>query len=309
MSPNNHTIRPSVFIGSSREGLEIAEAIQSNLDHLCEVTIWSQGIFGLSSGTLDTLVKRGGDFDFAILVLTPDDLTNSRDVSKPSPRDNVVFELGLFMGLLGSLRTFVVHERSTGIKLPSDLAGVTLADFQRHSSGNLQATLGAASTRIKTAIQELGYRSKTGTSSTDINQSSQYSVIGDLLDPSALQFLILMHEKGITLVKGDPFLDQGIRYTYELKNRGGGGSGYFSARKLCERLPDAGLLQVDLRDRVSLTPKGQEFAKWAIETGRKADSFPSDIGGWGTITEHWSWGLPQAQHPSQNQPRSMGKRK
>ena len=40
-------------------------------------------------------------FDFAILVLTADDLVASRDVLSTAPRDNVLFELGLFMGGLG----------------------------------------------------------------------------------------------------------------------------------------------------------------------------------------------------------------
>jgi len=37
--------RPSVFAGSSAEGLKIAKALQVLLDHVCEVTIWSQGVF------------------------------------------------------------------------------------------------------------------------------------------------------------------------------------------------------------------------------------------------------------------------
>ena len=40
--------RPSVFIGSSSEGEQIAKTLQVLLDHSCEVTIWSQGVFGLS---------------------------------------------------------------------------------------------------------------------------------------------------------------------------------------------------------------------------------------------------------------------
>lgn len=155
----NHP-RPSLFIGSSAEGLGIAKAIQCNLDRLCEVQIWSQGVFGLSSGTLETLVAELPRFDFAILVLTPDDLTVSRDRQSPSPRDNVLLELGLSIGMLGRERTFIVHDRTADIKLPSDLAGVTLASYQPHSSGEIKAALGAASTNIETAINKLGKRCK-----------------------------------------------------------------------------------------------------------------------------------------------------
>ena len=151
-------LRPTVFIGSSSEGLKIAEAIQLNLDHPCEATVWSQGIFGLSGGTLESLVARLDGFDFAVLVLTPDDLTISRGETNHSPRDNVLLELGLFIGALGPRRTFIVHERDKPLKLPSDLAGVTPATFMLHSDGNLQASLGAVTTLIKRSIQQSGRR-------------------------------------------------------------------------------------------------------------------------------------------------------
>lgn len=150
--------RPTLFVGSSSEGLKIAKAIQVLLDDSCEVTIWSQGIFGLSEGTLESLVNALDDFDYAVLVLTPDDLLTSRDESTSSPRDNVVFELGLFMGALGRKRTFIVYDRSAKLKLPSDLAGVNAATFEPHSTGNLQSALGAAATRIEEQINKHGIR-------------------------------------------------------------------------------------------------------------------------------------------------------
>lgn len=150
--------RPLVFIGSSKEGLEVAEAVQANLDYDCETVIWSQGIFGLSEGTLESLVKRLSDFDFAILVLTPDDVVSCRDESRLAPRDNVLLELGLFIGGLGVNRTFMVCNRAAQLKLPSDLAGVNPATFQPPESGTLQAAVGAACTTIKKAVKEQGIR-------------------------------------------------------------------------------------------------------------------------------------------------------
>ena len=150
--------RPSVFIGSSSEGLKIAKALQVLLDQAYEVATWSQGGFGLSQGTLESLVGALDQFDFAILVLTPDDLVSSRNVSGAAPRDNVLFELGLFMGGLGRDRTFIVYDRTAQLKLPSDLAGVSAATFEPHSSGNLQSSLGAAATCSEDRIDRLGLR-------------------------------------------------------------------------------------------------------------------------------------------------------
>lgn len=150
--------RPSIFIGSSSEGHKIAKALQVLLDQNSEVAVWSQGVFGLSQGTLDSLVHALDEFDFAILVLTPDDLVISRSNENSIPRDNVLFELGLFMGGLGRDRTFIVYDRTTPPKLPSDLAGVTAATFEPHSSGNLQSALGAAATRIEERVERLGLK-------------------------------------------------------------------------------------------------------------------------------------------------------
>ena len=85
--------RRLVFVGFSAEGLQVAEAVQANLDRSCETEIWSQGTFGLSEGTLESLVKRWSKYDFAILVLTPDDFITSRDEGRYAPRDNVLLEL------------------------------------------------------------------------------------------------------------------------------------------------------------------------------------------------------------------------
>ena len=80
-------------------------------------------------GTLETLVKAKRQYDFAILVLTPDDLANKKGAQLFLPRDNVVFELGLFMGALGKDRTFILLKKKEQIGLRSDLAGITTAEL------------------------------------------------------------------------------------------------------------------------------------------------------------------------------------
>jgi predicted nucleotide-binding protein len=143
--------RPAIFIGSSKEGLKTARYLQLGLEHAAECTIWSQGLFGLSHGTLEDLVRACKKFQYAILVLTPDDLTVKRGKEGNAPRDNVLFELGLFMGALGRERTFMVRCSDETIDLPTDLAGVQAATYSRRDD-NLEAAIGGVCTRIEQAL-------------------------------------------------------------------------------------------------------------------------------------------------------------
>lgn len=146
--------KPRLFIGSSAEGHDIAEKIQEGLEHSVESTIWSQGVFGLSAGNLESLVAATKNFDCAVLVLTPDDLKIKRDDTKNTPRDNVLFELGLFMGALGRSCTYIVYCRDEKLDLPTDLAGVTAATYAKRSDGNLRAALGPVCSKLKDAIRD-----------------------------------------------------------------------------------------------------------------------------------------------------------
>jgi len=134
--------------------------VQVLLDPNNDVELWDQDVIRLSRGTLESLVDAIPRFDFAVLVLTADDLLISRGTEQQAARDNVIFELGLFMGGLGRDRTFILYDRANPPKLPSDLAGVTAATFQRHASGNLQSSLGAPCTQIEQAIKFRGVRTQ-----------------------------------------------------------------------------------------------------------------------------------------------------
>lgn len=154
------TVRPSVFVGSSVEGLKIAQAIQRRLEYAADVDLWDQATFDLSSVTIEALEERAGAADFAIFVLTPDDLKIKREKPTAAVRDNVIFELGLFAGTLGRKRCFFVHERDQPIDLPSDLAGITPATFRVQQSGDLDASLGAACSQVEKAMNKLKLRRK-----------------------------------------------------------------------------------------------------------------------------------------------------
>jgi hypothetical protein len=150
-------MKPSVFVGSSSEGVEFARAIRVLLSPDSEVTLWNEGFFAPGNTFIETLVTSLPRFDFAVLVLTPDDLVSSRSTELLGPRDNVLFELGLFMGRLGRVRTFIVHQSETDLKIPSDLAGVITAHYDwPRADRNHQAAVGAACDSIRRAIRDLG---------------------------------------------------------------------------------------------------------------------------------------------------------
>lgn len=147
--------KPKVFIGSSEEGWDIAKALELHLSRHCETTVWDSGVFKLSKSALENLEGTLDKHEFGVLVLTPDDLVESRKVKSKAPRDNVVFELGLFVGRLGKERTFVACDKKK-LKLPSDLFGMQVArfDWQRASKPQeVFAAVSPASTEILMAIR------------------------------------------------------------------------------------------------------------------------------------------------------------
>src|SRR6187551_2901157 len=116
--------KPRIFLGSSGKQAKLLQAITRGLDDVADVESWTT-TFNPGRSTLDRLVELSREVDFAAFVFAQDDWTTT-DTSKPgqaSPRDNVVFEAGLFGGALGIRRTFILH--ANGAKLPTDLLGLT----------------------------------------------------------------------------------------------------------------------------------------------------------------------------------------
>jgi hypothetical protein len=140
------------------EGLDVAYAIQENLEHFAEPTVWDQGIFQPSKATVDSLIKCLPSVDFGIFVFSPDDVTIVRGSEHKGVRDNVIFELGLFIGSLGQERTVIVTPRGTDdFHFPSDLAGITPASYAvDRQDHNLTAALGPACNKIRRLLQQLG---------------------------------------------------------------------------------------------------------------------------------------------------------
>jgi hypothetical protein len=150
-------VKPKIFIASSSESLSVVRAISTDFEHDYEVTPWSSGNFRLSSTTISDLVMRSATTDFAVFVFQPDDLTESRGKQEHVVRDNVLFELGLFIGAIGVKRCFIVKPRDEELKLPSDLLGITLAEYDsQRSDDNFDAALFPACHKMRTAMKSQG---------------------------------------------------------------------------------------------------------------------------------------------------------
>lgn len=151
--------KPRVFIGSSSESLRIARAINSNLDHNCEVTVWTQGTFKLSSYNIDSLVGMATSVDFSVFIFSPDDLSTIRDSNEKVVRDNVLFELGLFIGTIGKERCYIVKPREIKLHFPTDLIGITTTDYDPYrSDGSIESAMVYPCSQILLAIEQLGIR-------------------------------------------------------------------------------------------------------------------------------------------------------
>lgn len=125
------TTQPRIFIGSSGAGKETAEGLKDAIGEHANVRVWYQNTFAPSSTNIESLeaVMRS-DLDAAVLVITPDDLRDRGAGPRLVARDNIVFELGLFMGRLGRSRTFGLVCRHCDVEVPTDLLGVSWITYR-----------------------------------------------------------------------------------------------------------------------------------------------------------------------------------
>jgi predicted nucleotide-binding protein len=145
-----------VFIISSAEALEIAKLVQEALERDFLVEVWSDGVFKIASYTLTDLERKVDQADFAIAIAHADDVTSSRGQQWPAPRDNVIFELGLFMGRLGLDRAILMEPREEKVKLPSDYAGLQTVAYVWEKGPDAAARLAPACNRLRRHMLELG---------------------------------------------------------------------------------------------------------------------------------------------------------
>jgi hypothetical protein len=124
------------------------------------VTVWDQGVFQPSRYVVETLSLSLDAIDFGIFLFAPDDIAIIREKHYEAVRDNVVFEIGMFIGALGRERTFLIAPRDVAeLRLPSDLLGLTFAGYDPdRSDGNLRAALGPACNQIAKLLKAEGNR-------------------------------------------------------------------------------------------------------------------------------------------------------
>jgi hypothetical protein len=149
--------KPRIFIGSSIEGLPIAEAIQLELLHKADAFLWSSlGSFPTGTVTIDALLQAANYYEFGIFVMSPDVKTVGRDTEEPTPRDNVIFEFGLFAGCKDKNHVFIVKPLNEKVELPSDLDGITPARYTKvTTSGTARYHVTAAVTEIMSRINDV----------------------------------------------------------------------------------------------------------------------------------------------------------
>jgi Predicted nucleotide-binding protein containing TIR-like domain len=149
--------RPRIFLGSSGKQAKLLQALTRGLEDVARVEPWTTS-FNPGTTTVERLVELSNEVDFAAFVFARDDWTSTNASASPSaesgqasPRDNVVFEAGLFGGALGMRRTFILH--ANGAKLPTDLLGLTSI---RYGEAATAAEMRAINEKLRNAIQSAG---------------------------------------------------------------------------------------------------------------------------------------------------------
>ena len=250
--------KPRIFLGSSGKQQRLLKSLTSGLASVADVEPWTT-VFNPGVNTLDRLVELTGEVDFAAFVFAQDDWTaptagdpGHAVPGQASPRDNVVFEAGLFGGALGMRRTFILH--ATDAKLPTDLLGLTVV---RYPPTLTPAELKEVNQKVRRAIEAEGRLARIE------GDWWQYAVTArSELEPSAISLLRITRDRAGGLeVTGRAWQEDGTlssRYWSEASKERTDPSGvfYFHHGER-PRHPDApqfegtGEIKLDSTDRAS----------------------------------------------------------
>jgi hypothetical protein len=198
--------KPRIFLGSSGKQEKLLRALTRGLDDVAHVEPWTKS-FNPGTTTLERLIDLAREVDFAVFVFARDDWTTAEPSGssttgsgQASPRDNVVFEAGLFGSALGMRRTFILHAR--GSKLPTDLLGLTSV---RYGDATTAAEMRVVNQKLRKAIQDEGRVSRIE------GYWWQYSLTErSVLEPSAVSLLrIARGSDGALEVNGRAWREDG----------------------------------------------------------------------------------------------------
>lgn len=125
---------PKLFIGSSSEQKDVVNAFAQVLADSADCIPWflaDEFSSRASFSSFNALCEASQVYDFGLFILTPDDSLTHRRKKYKCPRDNVVFEMGLFIGNLGPERVLGVLQTvdKPPMKIPSDLLSVNMPRF------------------------------------------------------------------------------------------------------------------------------------------------------------------------------------
>jgi hypothetical protein len=187
-------MKPRIFLGSSAQQEKLLQALTRGLQDIADVDAWTT-VFNPGVSTLGRLVELTHEVDFAAFVFARDDWTTKGASSEAasgqgSPRDNVVFEAGLFGGALGIRRTFILH--ANGAKLPTDLLGLTSI---RYDPDTTPAIVRQINRELRKAIAAEGRISRMEGDWWQLSLTARTE-----LEPSAVSLLTISRDRAGALV-------------------------------------------------------------------------------------------------------------
>jgi len=197
-------MKPRIFLGSSGQQQKLVQALTDGLEDVVDVDPWTS-VFNPGVSTLERLVELTREVDFAAFVFAQDDWTTrgapqDADSGQASPRDNVVFEAGLFGGALGMRRTFILH--ADGAKLPTDLLGLTSI---RYDPDTTPGVVGQINEKLRKAIEAEGRISRLEGDWWQLSLTARTE-----LEPSAISLLTISRDRaGALAVAGRSWQDDG----------------------------------------------------------------------------------------------------
>jgi hypothetical protein len=181
--------KPRIFLGSSGLQKKLLQALTRGLEDIADVVPWTTS-FNPGTTTLGRLFELAHEVDFAAFAFARDDWTAASVSASPpagsgqaSPRDNVVFEAGLFGGVLGMHRTFILH--ASGSKLPSDLLGFTCVRYGEATPAEVKVV----KQKLRKVIEDEGRVARIE------GLWWQYSLTERTLEPSAVSLLRISRDR------------------------------------------------------------------------------------------------------------------